>query len=238
MQDLIGNHLTMSLYNHTAIWAADPGKWPRSMRTNGHLLLNSEKMSKSTGNFKTLETVRRGGTEDGRGGGSGSGGRGDAWRSTAATFSVRQERARRGTGGGGGRGGAFAQCSLARPTHAVHGLPRIKQRPAPHASRPRSASPRGAISPEAGRALHNRSPCLLASACSQAIKEYGADAMRWALADAGDGQDDANFETTTANAAILRLTKELAWIEEVLAPNSGEPGSPPPPPFLFPFLRW
>lgn len=33
--------------------------------------------------------------------------------------------------------------------------------------------------------------------------------------------DDANFETTTANAAILRLTKELAWIEEALAPNSG-----------------
>ncbi len=31
--------------------------------------------------------------------------------------------------------------------------------------------------------------------------------MRWALADAGDGMDDANFETSTANAAILRLTK-------------------------------
>lgn len=45
--------------------------------------------------------------------------------------------------------------------------------------------------------------------------------MRWALADAGDALDDANFETTTANAAILRLTKELAWIEEVLAPGAG-----------------
>lgn len=57
--------------------------------------------------------------------------------------------------------------------------------------------------------------------CPQAIQEYGADAMRWALADAGDTMDDANFETTTANAAILRLTKELAWIEECLAPGSG-----------------
>lgn len=46
--------------------------------------------------------------------------------------------------------------------------------------------------------------------------------MRWALADAGDGMDDANFETTTANAAILRLTKELAWIEEVMGPEGGE----------------
>jgi leucyl-tRNA synthetase len=56
----------------------------------------------------------------------------------------------------------------------------------------------------------------------QAVGEYSSDAMRWALADAGDGMDDANFETTTANAAILRLTKELAWIEEVLAPGAGE----------------
>lgn len=29
---------------------------------------------------------------------------------------------------------------------------------------------------------------------------------------AGDALDDANFEHTTANGAILRLTKELAWI--------------------------
>lgn len=54
----------------------------------------------------------------------------------------------------------------------------------------------------------------------QAIREYSADAMRWALADAGDGMDDANFETTTANAAILRLTKELAWMEEQLGPTA------------------
>ncbi|PNH00455.1 Leucine--tRNA ligase, cytoplasmic, partial [Tetrabaena socialis] len=56
---------------------------------------------------------------------------------------------------------------------------------------------------------------------SQAIYEYSADAMRWALADAGDGMEDANFETTTANAAILRITKELTWIEECLSPASG-----------------
>jgi len=43
------NHLTFCLYNHTAIWAQQPQFWPCSMRTNGHLLLNAEKMSKSTG---------------------------------------------------------------------------------------------------------------------------------------------------------------------------------------------
>ena len=48
-KDLINNHLSFALYNHTAIWQNDPSKWPRSIRTNGHLLLNAEKMSKSTG---------------------------------------------------------------------------------------------------------------------------------------------------------------------------------------------
>ena len=30
-------------------------KWPRGVRANGHLLLNNEKMSKSVGNFRTLQ---------------------------------------------------------------------------------------------------------------------------------------------------------------------------------------
>jgi len=163
-KDLIQNHLTFALYTHVALWPRDrfperkeqagqrerlraqlpaagaaaagagaasggggavaaaaahppaedddpsaPGGryWPRALRCNGHLLLNSDKMSKSTGNFKTLK---------------------------------------------------------------------------------------------------------------EAIRQYSADATRWALADAGDGMDDANFETSTANAAILRLTKELAFLEEALLP--------------------
>ncbi|KAL4854122.1 Leucine--tRNA ligase [Chlorella vulgaris] len=115
-KDLIQNHLTFCLYNHTAIWAQQEQYWPRSMRCNGHLLLNAEKMSKSTGNFKTLQ---------------------------------------------------------------------------------------------------------------QAIAEYSSDAMRIALADAGDALDDANFEHTTANGAILRLTKELAWIEETLSAGQTLRDEPP-----------
>ena len=102
-KDLIQNHLTFALYNHTAIFPEE--KWPKGIRCNGHLLLNNEKMSKSTGNFKTL---------------------------------------------------------------------------------------------------------------NQAIKEYSSDAMRFALADAGDAIEDANFVHDTANAAILRITKEMDWMEEVL----------------------
>ncbi|XP_058058013.1 leucine--tRNA ligase, cytoplasmic [Anopheles bellator] len=53
-KDLIQNHLTFFLYNHTAIWPKEPNRWPRAVRCNGHLLLNSAKMSKSDGNFLTL----------------------------------------------------------------------------------------------------------------------------------------------------------------------------------------
>jgi leucyl-tRNA synthetase len=53
-KDLVNNHLTFMLYNHTAVWENEPEKWPRGARANGHLLLNSMKMSKSDGNFLTL----------------------------------------------------------------------------------------------------------------------------------------------------------------------------------------
>jgi len=49
---LITNHLTFALYNHIAIWSE--AKAPKAFRTNGHVLLNNEKMSKSTGNFLSL----------------------------------------------------------------------------------------------------------------------------------------------------------------------------------------
>ena len=39
--------------------------------------------------------------------------------------------------------------------------------------------------------------------------------------------DDANFEFETANAAILRLTKELAWIQEVPAAELSVQSAPP-----------
>ncbi|KAF2866189.1 hypothetical protein BDV95DRAFT_623278 [Massariosphaeria phaeospora] len=51
-KDLIQNHLTFNLYIHTAMF--DKSLWPRSFRVNGHLMLNGEKMSKSTGNFLTV----------------------------------------------------------------------------------------------------------------------------------------------------------------------------------------
>lgn len=48
----------------------------------------------------------------------------------------------------------------------------------------------------------------------QAIHEFGVDATRLACADAGDSLEDANFERKSANAAILRLTKEELFVQD------------------------
>ncbi|KAK5131505.1 hypothetical protein LTR08_000899 [Meristemomyces frigidus] len=101
-KDLIQNHLTFFLYIHVALFPKE--YWPKAIRVNGHLLLNGDKMSKSTGNFLTLR---------------------------------------------------------------------------------------------------------------DATGKFGADATRIAMADAGDGIEDANFEETVANSNILRLFELRAWCESV-----------------------
>jgi leucyl-tRNA synthetase len=53
-KDLIQNHLTMFLYNHAAIWPNDQSKWPRSIYCNGHIEVDNQKMSKSLGNFISM----------------------------------------------------------------------------------------------------------------------------------------------------------------------------------------
>lgn len=106
-KDLIPNHLTFFLYIHLAMF--DEEYWPKSVRANGHLLLNGEKMAKSTGNFMTLDDM---------------------------------------------------------------------------------------------------------------VKKYGADASRIALADAGDGVADANFEEDVADNNVLRLYTLKEWCEEQISEQS------------------
>lgn len=50
-----------------------------------------------------------------------------------------------------------------------------------------------------------------------ALVKFGADATRITLADAGDSIEDANFEESTANAAILRLKTLIEWCEVCLS---------------------
>lgn len=56
-KDLIPNHLTFWVYVHAALFPEH--HWPRAVRTNGHLLLNGKKMSKSTGNFLTMNDATK-----------------------------------------------------------------------------------------------------------------------------------------------------------------------------------
>ncbi|XP_075591088.1 leucine--tRNA ligase, cytoplasmic-like [Dermatophagoides farinae] len=54
-KDLVTNHLTMSLFNHAAIWPERPDLWPKRFFINGHVMLDQQKMSKQTGNFLTMQ---------------------------------------------------------------------------------------------------------------------------------------------------------------------------------------
>ncbi|KAI5190831.1 leucyl-tRNA synthetase [Nematocida minor] len=52
-KDLTNNHLLFFVYNHVSLFKKE--FWPLKIFTNGHIMLDNEKMSKSTGNFLTGE---------------------------------------------------------------------------------------------------------------------------------------------------------------------------------------
>jgi leucyl-tRNA synthetase len=51
-RELIPNHLTFMIFNHTAIFPEN--QWPRQIVTNGHVMMEGSKMSKSFGNIIPL----------------------------------------------------------------------------------------------------------------------------------------------------------------------------------------
>ena len=53
-KDLVFNHLTMSMYNHAAVWDGRKDRLPAAFFCNGHVQVDGEKMSKSKGNFLSL----------------------------------------------------------------------------------------------------------------------------------------------------------------------------------------
>jgi len=54
-KDLVQNHLTFYMFNHTAIFPEQ--YWPRGIAVNGYVSIQKQKMSKSKGIFKTLRDV-------------------------------------------------------------------------------------------------------------------------------------------------------------------------------------
>ncbi len=60
--DLIHNHLTFFVFNHVAIFPKE--HWPRQIATNGFVLMEGSKMSKSLGNIMPLrEAIRKYGAD-------------------------------------------------------------------------------------------------------------------------------------------------------------------------------
>ena len=56
-KDLIQNHISFSLFNHSAIFPED--KWMAGIRINGWVTINGQKMSKSLGNIILLRHIAR-----------------------------------------------------------------------------------------------------------------------------------------------------------------------------------
>jgi len=56
-KDLIQNHLTFCIFNHTAVFPKE--NWPSGISVNGYVMLNGEKMSKSKGNTVYMKDAVR-----------------------------------------------------------------------------------------------------------------------------------------------------------------------------------
>jgi leucyl-tRNA synthetase len=122
-KDLIGNHLTMCLYNHYFIWW-DEKYLPRNLVCNGYININGEKMCKSNGNFITIDAV-----------------------------------------------------------------------------------------------MDPNKQVIIKSKDDDIVIQATADSLRLALATAGDGHDDANFESSVTNNNILILKREEEWIHGIIKTN-------------------
>lgn len=61
-KDLVGNHLTFAIFNHTAVFPEE--LWPRAYGVNGWITISGSKMSKSAGNSMYLhEAIERYGAD-------------------------------------------------------------------------------------------------------------------------------------------------------------------------------
>jgi leucyl-tRNA synthetase len=82
---------------------------------------------------------------------------------------------------------------------------------------PRSMYGNGHIMVDAAKMSKSKGNFLMALECCEM---YSCDGTRFTLADSGDGMDDANFDRTVANKAILLLNAEEAWAKDVLQSKS------------------
>jgi leucyl-tRNA synthetase len=54
-KELIPNHFTFCIFHHVAVWPDEPERWPKAYTINGMQQMNGQKMSKSKGNYITIQ---------------------------------------------------------------------------------------------------------------------------------------------------------------------------------------
>lgn len=82
---------------------------------------------------------------------------------------------------------------------------------------PRGIYCNGHIMVDAEKMAKSKGNFLMLLEC---VEEFSADATRFALADAGDSMEDANFDRAVANQAITYLWNEEEWIKQVLSDSA------------------
>lgn len=202
-KDLIRNHLTMCLYNHAAIWPDNPELWPRSFFTNGHIMVDSQKMSKSAGNFISLV---------------------DSIRGNNVHLHVPVEKRRinkvflKATADVGG----LATATTKQPHGLMVGSTvELSKSRKNNGKRTISTVPTNTTFTFASTGEDNSKSIVVNvtekkwSGYEWRSQSWTADTVRYALAVSGDTISDANFESELANAMILKLENELKWAEEV-----------------------
>jgi leucyl-tRNA synthetase len=150
-KDLVRNHLTMCLYNHAAIWPDQPEKWPRSFFTNGHVMVDNQKMSKSSGNFISLSNAIQG-------------------NNVHLTVPILEKKIKE----------KYVDSKGKEKTRKVV----VKEKNWKEAS--------------------------------WKSQSWTADTVRFALAEAGDTMNDANFQTDIANSMIKQLDDHKIWVTSML----------------------
>jgi leucyl-tRNA synthetase len=79
---------------------------------------------------------------------------------------------------------------------------------------PRGFYCNGHIMVDAEKMAKSKGNFLLLKEC---VDDYSADATRFAIADSGDSMEDANFDRSVANQAIISLYNEEEFIKSVIA---------------------
>jgi len=207
-KDLIRNHLTMSLYNHAAIWPDSPEKWPKSFYTNGHVMVDNSKMSKSAGNFISLIDAIQGDN-------------------VHLHVPVEKKKINKVTLKASADSDV-AQCTTKKPHGLVVGNTVIISKTLNNNGvKTITEVPSGTeftISPGGG--LDSSNSAVVESTVKNwdahewRAQSWTTDSVRYALSCAGDSMSDANFESDNANGVILTLDNELEWMTKVLASDN------------------